>query len=70
MEALTCLEIDDALLDPALEPLGDVEDLIVGTEHDLGSGGLVLLTGVDALMREHGSSDEDGEHERDRAHQN
>ena len=68
METLTGLEIDDALVDSVLEPLADVEHLTVGAKHDLGSGGLVLLTGVDALMREHGSSDEDGEHERDRAH--
>jgi Bacterial transcriptional activator domain len=70
VEALTGLGIDEALVDPALEPLGDEQDLIVGTEHDLGAGGLVLLTGVGALKSEHRSSDDDGKHERDRAHQN
>jgi hypothetical protein len=70
VEALTGLGIDEALVDPALEPLGDEQDLTVGTEHDLGSGGRVLLTGVGALKCEHRSSDDDGEHERDRAHQN
>ena len=52
MESVATFEIYETLFDAPREPSRDVDDLAFRSEDDLGSGALIGLARVDALVRE------------------